>query len=168
MVPEFHKKVSGLMPKCNQFHLMPHGIADIDNHFLKMSYCYKICGEFERNAEYIDIKDNFSDNIVKRLLLFVENNYRSKCLLSEAAENIGYDYAYVSKKFKYSTGISFKEYVNIVRVSNSKLLLASSRMSITEIAAESGFNCHRTFNREFKKIVGVTPINYKNVMSHEK
>ena len=167
LVPEFHKRVGGLIPKDNLFHLTSHGVADMDNHFLKKSYCYKICGEFERNAVYVPAKDKIRDDIVKLLLIFVENNYGSECTLLEAAASIGYDYAYVSKIFKRNTGVPFKKYVNIIRVAKSKMLLSTSRLSITEIAAECGFNCQRTFNREFKELVAVTPIEYRNLMRQQ-
>ena len=161
VVPEFRRRTSGLLPVDNLFPRERCDRSGIDNPFLVKAYCYRICGEFEKVGKYLAVKDNISDDVIKSLLVFAEEHYRSECSLHDAASSIGYDYAYVSKLFKRQTGIAFKKYVNMIRITRSKLLLASSGASITEIAEECGFDCQRTFNREFKELAGVTPNEYR-------
>ena len=161
IVPEFHKRTSGLLPKSNRFLSKGADRSCIDNTFLEKAYCYKICGEFERGREYMQVKDKISDDITKRLLIFAEERYKNECSLREAAAYVGYDYAYLSKLFKRQTGIPFKKYVNMIRITKSKRLLASTHESIIEIGAACGFSCQRTFYREFKELVGATPAEYR-------
>ena len=82
-------------------------------------------------------------------------------VLEDAASAIGYDYAYISKKFKSAIGISFRKYVNTLRIILAKQLLLNETKTITEIASECGFNSLRAFNIEFKKAEGITPTEYK-------
>ena len=103
-----------------------------------------------------------NDNqILVSLLLFADKNFKSKCLLRDAASTIGYDYAYISKLFKRKAGISFRQYVNNLRIIESKQLLRSDAKSIEEIAEACGFSSLRTFDREFKNQNGISPSEYK-------
>ena len=166
-VPEFQRRTTGLLPKDNRFVSERSDRSHLDNAFLRKAFCYKVCGEFERGAEYRRMKDNISDDIVKQLLIFAEESYRTDCSLKNAASRIGYDYAYVSKLFKRQTGIPYKKYVNMIRIAKSKLLLASSPRSVIEIAEKCGFSCQRTFNREFRELTGMTPIEYRKSVTEK-
>jgi AraC-like DNA-binding protein len=81
--------------------------------------------------------------------------------LRDAASSIGYDYAYISKLFKRKVGISFRQYVNNLRIIESKPLLTAGDKSIGEIAELCGFSSLRAFDREFLNQVGVTPSKYQ-------
>lgn len=65
------------------------------------------------------------------------------------------------RKFKKSTGISIHDYFLQIKAARAKDLLANSNKSIKEISAELGFVDTGYFNRQFKKVVGVTPGLYR-------
>lgn len=58
-------------------------------------------------------------------------------------------------------GISFKKYITLLRINKAKSLLKESDMPMGEIAAASGFNSTRTFNRIFSMYNGISPLQYK-------
>jgi YesN/AraC family two-component response regulator len=66
-----------------------------------------------------------------RLLIYAEENYKTSCLLEDAAAAIGYDYAYISKKFKRTIGIPFRKYINSLRIVLAKQLLIKETKTIT-------------------------------------
>ncbi len=66
-----------------------------------------------------------------------------------------------SRFFKTRTGMTFQEFVADVRISRACQYLASSEMSVTEIALECGFGELTTFNRAFKKYRDTTPTKYR-------
>lgn len=57
--------------------------------------------------------------------------------------------------------MGFNDYVNSLRVSNACKYLRKTDKSITEISNIVGFNTLRTFNRAFRKQLGITPSEYR-------
>jgi AraC-like DNA-binding protein len=63
--------------------------------------------------------------------------------------------------FKSRTGKTFVNFVNEVRVGYAGRLLIESKMTVSQICYESGFENFSNFIRQFKKIKGITPKNYR-------
>ena len=72
-------------------------------------------------------------------------------------DSIKYDYAYISKFFKKNIGISFNEYVNRRRVSEACYLLKTTDKSVLEIGMECGYDSLRSFNRNFRLYLNMSP-----------
>lgn len=75
----------------------------------------------------------------------------------EAVRYSGYSASHFSKTFKKLTGMSFSEYLNIIKVENAIMMLRNKNASITSISRNCGFATIRNFNRVFKKITGYSP-----------
>jgi AraC-like DNA-binding protein len=86
--------------------------------------------------------------------------------LRDAAAKVGYDYAYISKFFKNKAGMSFRQYVNCLRILASKQLLATTSQSISEIGETCGFSSTRAFDREFYAQTGSTPSDYRKAVNN--
>lgn len=121
---------------------------------------YSICAEFDKNASYI-AKNNDSKGLIEKILHFVELNYSKDCSLTTLSAELMYNYVYLSKYFKESTGISFTDYVNRYRINESCYALQNSVNSIIKIAYDCGFDSLRSFNRNFKNIMGMSPSEYR-------
>ena len=65
--------------------------------------------------------------------------------------------------FKRYSGFSPYEYVLNYRIHDSKRLLKESDLSVKEIAYQVGFNDVNNYIREFKKLVGTTPVKYRKL-----
>ena len=166
IVSSFYKANKNKIPLNNMFHCtLPEHMAS-DNIFYKKSAAYFICGEFEKERKYIEISSNHGDQLFVSLLLFADHNFRNRCLLRDAAASVGYDYAYISKFFKIKVGMSFRQYVNCLRIFEGKQLLRSSTQSIEEISEACGFASLRAFDREFRAQIGMTPSDYKKINTH--
>lgn len=63
--------------------------------------------------------------------------------------------------FKKRTGQSFMQYVKDIRISNASRLLAETEMAIAQISIESGYNNLANFNFYFKRIMKMTPSEYR-------
>ena len=162
MVSTFYKENKNKIPTNSKFICTLTNDTALDTVFHKKAIAYFICGEFEKNREYIDNPNKLGDQLLVSLLIYADRNFRSRCLLRDAATEIGYDYAYVSKFFKSKVGMSFRQYVNSLRIFESKQLLKTNLKSITEISEECGFASVRAFDREFFAQTGMTPSEYKN------
>lgn len=140
----------------NQFLMSLQHIQTIDD------LCYKLQESVEVFAEcmfnYIPTKNN---EIVKKAIRYISQNFTSPLTLDEVASHVHLNPAYFSTLFKQSTGSSFKEYLNMVRVEESKHLLANTENSIIDIAMAVGFMDQSYFSKVFKKYTGLTPKQYR-------
>lgn len=122
---------------------------------------YSLCAVFDRSAVYIDRQEHRED-LLLRIFQFVENHYSEDCSLTALAADTSYHGVYLSRYFKQSTGISFTDHVNRYRVNEAAYMLKNSGKKILEIAMECGFDSLRSFNRNFKSIMGMPPHAYRN------
>ena len=121
---------------------------------------YSILGLFNENRNYVE-KNVADDDLLSRIFKFVETNYNSDCSLEALSKHMAYHYVYLSKYFKNCTGISFTDYVNRYRISEACYILQNSSNTVLQTAFECGFDSLRSFNRNFKNIMGVTPSAYQ-------
>lgn len=166
LASDFYKKTAHKEPTDSLFRYTVREDIPRDNIFLQRSIVYGICGTFDKGRVYRTTTDSLSESPLGALLLYADKYFRTACLLSDAATKVGYDYAYVSKLFKRRVGISFRAYVNLLRVNESKRLLKESTKSMSEIMEESGFHSLRTFDRAFLTVTGMTPSAYRNRHMH--
>lgn len=163
IVPLFYVKNEGKLPLSNKMPSVLPEILNLDTVFHKKAVAYYICGEFEKGGEYATEAAPQSESLLVALLLYADKNFTGSCLLRDAVTEIGYDYAYVSKLFKRKVGISFRQYVNGLRIAEGKHLLISTEKSVEEIGEASGFCSLRTFDREFRAQTGMTPTQYRTM-----
>lgn len=80
--------------------------------------------------------------------------------LQVIAEKLQYEYSYISKYFKQMVGISFTNYVNQYRISIACQLLQDEKCKMIDVAMRVGYNNLRSFNGNFKRITGITPLQF--------
>lgn len=105
-----------------------------------------------------------SDGLTQKI--YEINNY----ILSHYSENLTLDSLskqffispfYLSHQFKEINQFTLTEYIQNTRIKNAQYLLMSSGLSITDIAAQCGFNSFSQFNRLFRRYCGCSPSNYQ-------
>jgi two-component system response regulator YesN len=82
--------------------------------------------------------------------------------LISTAKFVGMSPAHFSTIFAQSTGTSFINYLTAMRVNRAKELLENSDMKLSAIAMDIGYNEPNYFSHVFKKILGITPKEYRN------
>lgn len=98
---------------------------------------------------------------VRQILDFINNNYKIKITIDDISKNIGLCRSEVCKLFKNEIGLSIADYILKLRIEKSIPLLLSNKMNITEIAASCGFNSSSYYAEAFKKLINMTPLEYK-------
>jgi AraC-like DNA-binding protein len=121
---------------------------------------YALCGEFDATATYVDRHDEHND-LLARIFHFVESNYEKDCSLEMLAANIGYHYVYLSRYFKQCTGLSYTDYVNRYRINEAGYILKNTGQTVLQTAYDCGFVSLRSFNRNFKNVTDMTPLEYR-------
>lgn len=105
---------------------------------------------------------------IKEVLEYLDQNYYKDINLTEISKEFFVSPQYFSKLFKDLTGIGFKDYINRLRINKSLKDLINTKKSITSIAISYGFSSVKTYNRIFRKIIGVSPTVYrKNSFENE-
>lgn len=166
LVKAYAKVFESKIPLCNKFNLDKFyqekisNVSDKNSTIELKGILYSICAEFDKGAQY---ESNVSDkkNLLFTIFKFVEENFSGECSLHALAEKTSYNYVYLSKHFTRCTGLSYTEYVNRYRINESCYLLKNTNRTMLDIAYECGFDCLRSFNRNFKKIMGITPTEYR-------
>ena len=93
---------------------------------------------------------------------YMIKNFKNNITLDEVAATIHMTPASFCRYFKRGTHKTFVQYLNEIRTGYAKKLLVEDKYSISQAAYESGFNNLSNFNKQFRKINGMTPKDYKN------
>ncbi|WP_300713520.1 helix-turn-helix domain-containing protein [uncultured Acetatifactor sp.] len=120
---------------------------------------------FEQYATDILNLSSFSRQMpdcVKEALQYIYSNLDHPLSLNEIAEHIHLNPAYLSTLFRRVMNQSPISYINSVRIERAKLLLRSTNLSVSEIAASLGFSQDIYFYRLFKHFTQVTPSEYRS------
>lgn len=100
---------------------------------------------------------------VQTIIDFLEENYCSN-FTSEALEKaVGLTYKYICALFKAHTGRTIKEYQLMLRIKKAKKLLCETEMSISDIAAETGFYDAFYFSKIFKRENELPPQKFRSL-----
>ena len=97
-----------------------------------------------------------NNDIVKKAMLYISEKFNTPLTLENVSAYVHLHPSYFSTVFKNSTGLSFKEYLNKVRIEESKILLLNTDFSIIDIAIAVGFEDQSYFSKVFKKYTGTT------------
>jgi AraC-like DNA-binding protein len=118
------------------------------------------------NSPWLETDSNLSafieDQRIKKMLSFIQDNYKRKITLEDIARNVNLSRSECSRFFKRMTGQTPFEYLISYRINQSTLLLKNSDLSITEIADEVGFGSVSYFIEKFRKETNYTPKEFRN------
>lgn len=109
------------------------------------------------------VEETSNKKLQKRLREYVEANLNScELCLTSAADYMNISTYAVSRLFKESAGVGFKEYVTAKRLDQAYMLLKTSSDSVAHIAAAVGIENTKYFFTLFKKYYGVSPQQVRN------
>lgn len=100
--------------------------------------------------------------VVRIAKQYILENYDKSISLSSISEIVNLTPVYFSILFKKEVGINFVDYLTQYRIETAKGLLKDVRHNINEVASLCGFQDTRYFSKTFKKIVGITPSEYRS------
>ncbi len=148
----------------------PDAMLNLNSHFIKNlqqidtldSLCHMLQEIVETFSEcmfpHLSSKNN---DCIKKAISYISEHFNAPLTLEEVAAHVHLHPAYFSTLFKNTTGTSFKNYLNNVRIEESKLLLSNTDYSIIDIAIAVGFEDQSYFSKVFKKYTGITPKQFR-------
>lgn len=101
--------------------------------------------------------DSRSAALIYNVMSYVQQNYAEDVDEKALSKSYGMSYSYFSRTFKKITGVTFKNYLNRIRISNAERLLFSTGGSVSEIATVCGYNSISYFISVYRSVMGTTP-----------
>lgn len=100
---------------------------------------------------------------IERAKIYIQEHYSEDITLKMVAEHVFLNANYFSKLFKDEVDKNFIDYLIETRITAAKELLKTPGIKVYEVAQSIGYEEVVSFNRAFKKVVGVSPKEYINL-----
>lgn len=155
-------------------HYIPSNIDDFENLFCLLLNCWN-----QKELDYVHqcssifcqilamiYRDHLPDRIVHSKIepsirYIRQNVFSEDYSLTEAAKKSFVSDVYFRKLFREAFGTAPKQYVIQCRIQHAASLILSGYYSLQEISEQCGYRDYKHFTTEFKRIMGVSPSEYK-------
>ncbi|HTN09282.1 GlxA family transcriptional regulator [Agriterribacter sp.] len=107
------------------------------------------------------------DEPVKKAQEFIEQNFEEKITVDQLASMFALGRRSLERRFKKATSNTVTEYIQRVKIEAAKKDLEAGRKNINEVMYEVGYNDVKAFRTTFRKVTGLSPVEYKNKYSKE-
>lgn len=113
------------------------------------------------SKEYINMRFSNKNKRIAAIHEYLMNNYREEIDLKKLAVLVNMAEGSLCRFFKMHIGITIFEYLNKLKIEFACNLLMDKNLSIMDVGFDSGFNNMSHFNKQFKKITGLSPKDYR-------
>jgi transcriptional regulator GlxA family with amidase domain len=107
------------------------------------------------------------DEPVKKAQEFIESNFEEKITVDQLASMLALSRRNLERRFKRATANTVVEYMQRVKIEAAKMSLESSRENVNEVMYKVGYSDTKAFRTTFKKITGLSPVQYRNKYNRE-
>lgn len=105
---------------------------------------------------------NHTDDAIKQAQEYIDTRIHEKITIDELADLVLLGRRSFERRFKVATNNSVLEYINRVKMEFAKREFENSRKNINEVMYDVGYTDTKAFRTIFKKITGLTPVEYRN------
>ena len=129
-------------------------------------YCSKVFQiEMDRQSQspFVIFKGQkqHDDEIVKEAQVYIENNLQEKISIEQLSSKFPIGRRQFDRRFIKATGNTPIEYVQRVKIESAKKAFETNRKTINEVMYEVSYSDEKAFREVFRKITGLTPLEYK-------
>lgn len=136
-------------------------LHDYPNETLLVSL--EICKLLLHLADHADSHPDYTPNLyyVKKAIAYIDEYFDHPLSIAAIANHVGISSAYLQRLFSKQLHQSIIEYITYKKIDKAILLLTQTKLSITDIAIDVGFNSRQHFTHTFKNIVGISPNQFR-------
>lgn len=127
--------------------------------FSEKALLYTVLAEFTHNCHLQPI--TFHDAHISRIIEYAYMNMHQPITVKSITKEFCIDDEQLNLMFQSYCGLSFKDFLNSMRIHIASQLLEYKDLTVTQIAFDVGFESQRTFNRTFRRIMGTTPTEFR-------
>jgi two-component system response regulator YesN len=102
---------------------------------------------------------------VEKMIKYISDNYQKNINVRDVAESLSMSESHISRLFKSEVGHTFVDYLTYYRIKKAIGYLKDPDVKIYEIAEKIGYRDQRYFSVIFKKLVGVTPTEFREQLN---
>ncbi len=97
---------------------------------------------------------------VYSVIKYIENHIFEKMDVKHIAQEVGYNYSYISDMFKKKTGITIQRYISNKKIQKALELMRYGKLSVVQVAQRLNYANVQSFNKAFKRTMGCAPTQY--------
>lgn len=127
---------------------------------LMRSEIIKLFWLLETEAE-TDTEINRSDSVIRPALEYIAEHFNESITVGQLAASVHLSESYFMNRFRSHVGLSAVEYISHFRINKACRALIGTKKNILEIAFECGYSNISNFNRQFRRITGCSPTEYR-------
>ena len=101
------------------------------------------------------------NKLVTEAMEYIRQQYHSDINLTSVADEVGITPSYLSSLFTNHLACGFVDYLNKIRIDHACTYFANTRLKTYEVAYKVGFRGEKYFSSVFKKVMGMTPSEYR-------
>lgn len=124
--------------------------------------CKQIVETEPSGCAWLLLKRISEPDAIIRAKAYIKQHYRTRLSRQDIAQHTHFSPNYLSRLFAVKTGSTISEYINKCRIEEAKRLLADPNCSVTQIAADVGFDTVSYFSTAFSKSTGMSPIAWRH------
>jgi transcriptional regulator GlxA family with amidase domain len=102
------------------------------------------------------------DDAVLQAQQFIEKNYAVRINIEELAQHCALSRRNFERRFRKATHYSPAEYIQYLKIEAARRQLENSRYHVNEVMYAVGYNDTKSFRNTFKKITGLSPLEYRS------
>lgn len=133
----------------------------LKNDMLLKSEMFCLFSLLEQEGAIYTNTDSTNGHDLRPALDYISSHYYEQILISHLASLVNLSKNYFMSRFRQVTGITCVEYINKVRINAACQMLLCGKMSVTEVAFSCGYGNLSNFNRQFRRITGRSPREYR-------
>lgn len=131
-----------------------------------INYLYRHYGTETQEEDDDGIIDTVGySELSQEIIRYLEQNCDREVPLQEIADELGFNKNYICAVFKRDSGMTIGNCQTAIRIRRAAELISFSDMSLNQVAAATGFVNPSHFNRIFKKVVKISPGQYRRMFS---
>ena len=106
------------------------------------------------------VKENSEQDILAKILSFLQQNVRSKISLDDVCAHTLFSRSYIQRLFKHQMGTSIMDYYKHLKIDEAKMMIREGKYNFTQISELLSYASIHHFSRHFKEITDMTPSEY--------
>ena len=134
-------------------------VENREDRYMIRSLLYRVASAYAK-GEVMPEPNQRDEHLTYQIVSYMDDHFTEELTLHHFATHFGYHYRYMSGLIHDIYGTSFPQALHFKRIALARELLSQHRGSISEIAEACGYLSVRSFNRNFREIVGCSPREY--------
>jgi transcriptional regulator GlxA family with amidase domain len=135
--------------------------------YISKTFQIEIDRQSQSSFAIFSAQKNHDDDVVKQAQTYIEENLDKKISGEELSSRFSIGRRHFDRRFIKATGNTPVEYLQRVKIESAKKALESTRKNVNEVMYEVGYNDLKAFRQVFRKITGMSPLDYRNKYNKE-